>query len=268
MILELHFVTFIRNFFGHCHLTFPYKKILPFFSHCHVTFLYMEPLSIFGSFVQKVIVSCFPDAFNQKRRNNQTAVVMLQVNPSFYTNYSKISHSTSPNTYEKYIVSKEFCIARHDDKMCFLHNCRYHILLIGIIKGLLQKKNAFCFYYQHMDCLYTFFKPHFSGKIFVESVQLFDSVQRAAHFNHQNRGVDRMPSIAKKRLLRKKYKKPLLSSFQKTKLTQTSGSVFADRIEQIEKNKFKLEPIKIIDCVLDGHGKHTSNLVSSKKKFL
>ena len=77
-----------------------------------------------------------------------------------------------------------------------------------------------------------------------------------------------MPSIAEKRLLRKKYKKHLLSSFQKTKSTQTSGSVFGDRIEQVEKTEFELELIKIADCFLDGHGNYTSNLVSFKTKTL
>ena len=48
-----------------------------------------------------------------------------------------------------------------------------------------------------------------------------------------------MPSIAKKRLLRKKYKKHLLNSFQKTKSTQTSGSVFAEKIEQVKKTEFE-----------------------------
>ena len=77
-----------------------------------------------------------------------------------------------------------------------------------------------------------------------------------------------MPNIAKKRLLGKKYKKQFLSSFQKTKSTQTSGSVFADRIEQVKKTKFELELIKIVDCFLDGHGNYTSNLVSFKIKSL
>ena len=89
----------------------------------------------------------------------------------------------------------------------------------------------------------------------------------AVHFNQQNRGVERMPSFAKRRLLRKRYKKHLLSSFQKTKSTQTSGSVFADRIEQVKKTKFELELIKIVDCFLDGHGSYTSNLVSFKIKI-
>ena len=136
-------------------------------------------------------------------------------------------------------MSKEYCIAGHDDKMCFLSNCRYHNVLKGNIKELLQKLNAFCFKYQHVDCLYTLFKYRFSGKIFLKNGQLFDNLQRAAHFDQQNRGVDRMLSIAKKRLLRKKLKKLLLSSFQETKSMQTSGSLFADRIEQVKRTKFE-----------------------------
>ena len=195
------------------------------------------------------------------------AAVMLQVIPGFLTSYSKNSLFFSANTYEKYIVCRECCIARHDDKMCFLPNCRYHTILIGNIKELLQKLDAFCFNYQHVDCLYTIFKYRFSGKIVVKSGQVFENLQRAVHFNQQNRGVERMPSIAKKRLLRKKYKKHLLSSFQKTKSTQTSGSVFAERIEQVKKTKFEMELIKFVDCFLDGHGIYTSNLVSFKKNL-
>ena len=168
----------------------------------------------------------------------------------------------------KNTVSKDYCFSRHDDKMCFLPKCRYHIILIGNIENLVQKLDAFYFIYQHVDCLYTLFKYRFSGKIFVESGQLFDNLQRAVHFNRQNRGVDRMPSIAKKRLLRKKFKKPLLSTFQKTKSTQTNRSVFADRIEQVKKTKFELELIKIVDCFLDGHGNYSSSLVSFEIKSL
>ena len=107
------------------------------------------------------------------------AAVMLQVIPSFYTNYSKNSLFISANTYEKFIVSKEHCIADHDVKMCFLPKCRYHIILIGIVKELLQKLDAFCFIYQHADCLHTLFKYRFTGKI----VLRVDNLQRAVHFN-------------------------------------------------------------------------------------
>ena len=231
----------------------------------------MELLSLFGRFVQKIVVSCFSDSFVQKATqqkgalvDGKIAAVILQVIPSFYTNYSKSSFFISANTFEKYIVSKEYCYARHDDKMCFLPNCRYHIILIGNIKDLLQKLYAFCFNYQHVDCLYTIFEDLFSDKIVLNNGQLIDNLKRAVHFNQRNRGVDIMPSIAKKRLLRKKFKKCLLSSFQKTKSTQTSGSVFADRNEQVKKTAIEFQLKKIVDCYLDGHGIYTSNLVSFK----
>ena len=168
--------------------------------------------------LQKVKVSCFSDSFVQKttqqkkvsaegsrRRTGGTlAAVKLQVIRSFYTIYSRNSLFISANTYEKFIVSKEYCTACHNDKKCFLPNCRYHIILLGNIKDLLQKLDAFRFNYQHLDCLYTIFKNRLSGKIVVKSGQGFDNLQRAVHFNQQNRGVERMPSTAKKRLLRKK----------------------------------------------------------------
>ena len=126
------------------------------------------------------------------------AAVTLQVIPSFYTNLSKNRLFISANTYEKCIVSKEYCIARHDDKMCFLPNCRYQLILIGNIKELLQKLDAFCFNYQHVDCLYTLFKYRFNGKSVIKSGQLFDSLQRAAHFNQQNSGVEKCPASRKR----------------------------------------------------------------------
>ena len=40
---------------------------------------------------------------------------------------------------------------------------------------------------------------------------MFDNVQRAVDFNHRNKGVDRMPSIAKK-ILEEKVKKNICSA--------------------------------------------------------
>ena len=133
-------------------------------------------------------------------------------------------------------MSKEYCIARRDDKMCFLPICRYHIILIGNIQELLQKLDAFCFNYQHVDCLYTPIKYRLSGKLVVKSGQLFDTLQRAVQFNQQNRGVDRMPSIVKKRRLRKKYKnkKRLMSSCQRPNRRK-----LVDQSLQTEMNKLK-----------------------------
>ena len=150
----------------------------------------------------------------------------------------------------------------------FLLACKYHIILLGEIEELLHKLDTFCFTYQHVDCLYTLLKYRFSGKIIAKSGNVFDNVQRSISFNQRDRGKDKMPSIAKKRLLRKKFKQHFMSALQKNKSTQTSGSVFAERIEKVKKTKFQLELIKIVDCFLDGHGNYDSNLVSFKMKSL
>ena len=188
------------------------------------------------------------------------AAVMLEVIPSFFRGYSKATSLFLQTDMKNTIRVK--------NTVLLATMTRFHVLLIGNIKELLQKLDAFCFIYQHVDCLYALLKYHSSGKFIVESGQLFNNLQRAVHFNQHNRRVDRMPSIAKKGFLRKKYKKHLLSSFQKTKSTQTSGSVFADRIEQGKKTKFELELLRIVDCFLDGHGNYTSNLKAFKLKSL
>ena len=144
------------------------------------------------------------------------AAVFLQVIPSFYTNFSKTVFLFL-QTHEKYIVSIEYSIARHDDQMCFLPNWRYHIILIGKIKELLQKLVAFCFNYQHVECLYKFFKYRFNDTKVAQSGQLFDKVQRAVHLNHQVRGEDRMASIGKK-ALEEKVQKTIVKLLPKDQL--------------------------------------------------
>ena len=149
------------------------------------------------------------------------AAVLLQVIHSFSTTHSKTNLFIPANTYEKYNISREYCTAHHDDKICFLPSYSYHDILIGTIKELLKKLDAICFNYQHADCVYTIFNCLFSFEIVVKREELFKSVQGAVHFNHQRRGVDKMTSSAKKRLSRKKYQKQLLRPFHKTELTQT-----------------------------------------------
>ena len=142
---------------------------------------------------------------------------MLQTIPSFYAKISEKSLFISLNTYEKNVVCKDYCIAHHDDKTCFSPSCKYHILLHGNVEELLKKLDTFCFTYQHVDCLHTLFKHRFSGKVIAKSGQVFGNVQRAVDFNHRNKGVDRMPSIAKKKLLRKKYKNTCSAPFKRQK---------------------------------------------------
>ena len=156
-----------------------------------------------GALYKKINNFVFPIQFFTRRFNSQVAAVTLQqVIPSYQTNYSRTSHFHSANTNDKKSVSKDYCIAHHEDKTRFPSNCRYNIILIGDTKELIQKLDVFCFTYKHLNCVYTVPKYHFSGEIVAISGQLLDNVQRAAPFNHQNRGVDRMANIAKKWLLR------------------------------------------------------------------
>ena len=77
-----------------------------------------------------------------------------------------------------------------------------------------------------------------------------------------------MTGIAKKRRLRRKYRKHLLSSFQKTKSPQASRSDFPEKNEQVEKTKYELELVKIKDCFLAAYGSYSRNFVSFENKFL
>ena len=122
---------------------------------------------------------------------------MLQVIPSFFAKYSEKAFGFCKHI-KKWILCKNYCIAHQDAHICFLPKCRYHIFLLGNVKSLVQELDVLCFAYQHVDCLFTLFKYRFDENVVVTSSKVFDNVQRAVAFTHWNRGVDRMPSIAKK----------------------------------------------------------------------
>ena len=131
------------------------------------------------------------------------AAIMLQTIPSFYAEISEKSLFISAKTYEKFINCKDYCIAHHDDKTCFLPACKYHIILLEESEELLHKLDTFCFTNQHVDCLYTLFKYRFSGKIIAKSGNVFDKVQRAISFNQRNRSGQNA-EYCKKEALEKK----------------------------------------------------------------
>ena len=66
------------------------------------------------------------------------AAIILQTIPSFYAKISEKSLFISAATLEKYIVCRDYCIAHHDDKTCFLPACKYHIILLGNVEELLK----------------------------------------------------------------------------------------------------------------------------------
>ena len=116
---------------------------------------------------------------------------------------------------------------------------RVFYLLVNIILYYMEKlRNCYIYWIHFVSPINTLTvyipcsSTDLAEKFFAKSGIVFDNVQRAIFFNQRNRGMDKMQSIAKKRLLRKNFKQHFMSALQKNKSTQTSGSVFVERIEK------------------------------------
>ena len=81
-----------------------------------------------------------------------------------------------------------------------------------------------------------------------------NQLDRAVHHNLKWKGAEKMPSVAKKRLLREKFKRHYLCSNQKLASTQTIGSAFLERIRKVQNSKHEHDLLKLIDCFIDGYG--------------
>ena len=75
------------------------------------------------------------------------------------------------------------------------------------------------------------------------------------------------PSVAKKRLLRKKFKRHYLCPKQKLAYTQTIGSAFLESVHKVENSKYEDDLLKIIDCFVVGFGFVNSDLVNFSINF-
>ena len=91
---------------------------------------------------------------------------------------------------------------------------------------------------------------------------MFNQHDRAVQQNLRWKGAEKMPSIAKKRLIRKKFKRPCLCSKQKLASTQTLDSAFFDSIRKNQNSKYESGLFKIFDCFIDCQGSVHSNYVS------
>ena len=140
------------------------------------------------------------------------AAKRLQTIPSLYAKISEENLFNSANRYEKYIVCKDLCIAHHDDKTCLLSACKFKIILPRNVQELLKKLDFFCFTYQHVDCLYTLSKYRFSGKVIAKS--LITCNEQLTLITETRESTE--CRALQKSHLRKKIKKRLLTSFQKT----------------------------------------------------
>ena len=185
------------------------------------------------------------------------AAIMCQVLPQFYRDYNDktLFISVSVTEYKPYLLTKKYSVATHNDNFCPLKTCHYHIILISSsAKEILEKMENLSYVYQTVDCLYTLYKHQFFGSIIEESGVVFTQLTRAVEHNLENKYVEKVPSISKTRLSRKKFKRHLLRAEQRNASTQTLGSSFLDRVHSLRNSKYESELIKIVDCLLDGHG--------------
>ena len=176
------------------------------------------------------------------------AAAVCQALPSFYSYYCQKSLfiSVSSDLYEKYIVTNYFCVSTHIS-YCSLENCKFHILLIGsTFDQLLPRFGNFHFTYQIINCLYTLYKYRFYSNVILSVGEVFNQLDRAVHHNLKWKGAEKMPSVAKKRLLRKKFKCHYLCSNQKLASTQITGSAFLERVRKVQNSKYEHDLLKII----------------------
>ena len=142
----------------------------------------------------------------------------LQCKISFYLCLRKL--------YEKFIVTQDYCVSNHSS-FCSVENCKFHLVLVGSsLDQILQRLDKNHFTYHIVDCIYTLYKYRFFSKIISSRGEVFNQLNQAVEHNMKCRIPEKLPSVAKKRLLRKKFKRHYLSSAQKLASTQTFGSAF------------------------------------------
>ena len=123
----------------------------------------------------------------------------------FYSDYNAKSLFifVSENFYEKFIVTQDYCVSNHSS-FCPVENCKFHLVLIGSsLDQILQRLDKYQFTYQNVDCIYTLYKYRFYFKIISSRGDVFSQLNRAVEHNLKCRIPEKLPSVAKKRLLRK-----------------------------------------------------------------
>ena len=202
-----------------------------------------------------MLVFLYRSTIFSKNHCSRWLQLCVKLFPAFIQSIVKNRYiSVSSDFYEKYIVTNNFCVSTHNS-YCSLEDCKFHILLIGSsFDQILQRLGNFHFTYQIIDCLYTLYKYRFYSNVISSTGEVFNQLDRAVHHNLKWKGAEKMPSVAKKRLLRKKFKRHYLCSNQKLASTQTIGSVFLERVCKVQNSKYEHDLLKIIDCFIDGYG--------------
>ena len=209
--------------FEHCHMTFPVKEIFSFLDPRDICFPYMEhhfliklfknSITLFFSFICLEIVWTV---------NCQLWCYKWY---SVFTQFIQKSGFPFVKTHmKKNVFSKDYYNADHDDKICLLPNLSYQNVLKGANENFLPKLDAFCFTFHHNSVTKLLSRVHKCLIMCREQSILFkepkDRIQCPASRKRDSWGGST---------------EGIFELFQRTKTVQTSCSVFAERIEQVEK---------------------------------
>ena len=148
------------------------------------------------------------------------ASALCQAYPTFKSDYNAKSLfiSVSEKFYEKFIVTQDYCASNHSS-FFRVENCKFLLVLIGsLLDQILQRLDKYHFLYQIGDLKYTLYKNRFYSNVI--------SSRGAVEHSLKCRIPEKIPNVAKKRLLRTKFKRHYLSSAQKLASTQTLISAF------------------------------------------
>ena len=161
-------------------------------------------------------------------------------------------------SYNSFLVTDEYAVAKHT--LCNVENCHYHILLKYVsLNQLLNILSGQDFKYQCVDDVYFCFK-YFMNKLILTKGNAIDKLKKAVNYGEKHPSVLYQPSVAKKRLLRKKFHR--LGCRKKNVHTQTHKKSFDQRIYQILSGKYAFDFMQILDCLVDGYGFVNTKLVN------
>lgn len=97
----------------------------------------------------------------------------------------------------------------------------------------------------------------------VEEEGFFNKLNRAFTYNTTNQWFEtRRPSVIRKRLLKKVHRVHRPERGQKSVGVQTVSRSFSNRVEALEKSKYALDLLRMVDCMMDGVGCVESSLIS------
>ena len=171
------------------------------------------------------------------------ASAICQAYPTFYSDYNAKSLfiSVSENFYEKIIVTQDYCVSNHSS-FCPVENCKFSLVLIGSsLDQILQRLDKYHFTYQIVDCIYTLYKFKFFFNNISSRGEVFNQLNCAVGHNLKCRIPEKLPSVAKKRLLRKKNSKDIISVLLRSlRPIRLLDQIFWKGLEKFETQSMRL----------------------------